>query len=336
MADQQQLDPLEAARLALESALFRDNPNPWAVGIATGWVPVDGKPVGAQPPRKILIFVDPATPQCAWDAIRQQAEGLHQPAVLLRTGRFVGLANGGEGVGYAAPSQYNVPEVSVGTLALVTTPRGRFVLTSNHVLAHNGRVPQATPVVSPGLLDDSGGGAVIGNYSDCVPLQAPVWQLPASPLVAALRGTPANSVDCAVAAVAPGATINTTPIATVLNQVPYWTTVTKNGYATGTQTGIASVMACGTFIDFTFGTYWFQGMIGVFSPRGSNPPFAAPGDSGSVACTMAGEGAGLVTARAYVVDAAGGFVGYIILMCPLAAVQTALGAKLGQPVQFSR
>jgi hypothetical protein len=340
---QQGADPLDAARNALEKAFFQDDQNPWVNGISIGSLPAAG--VEIAPAREILVFIDPSTPDCDRAAIEGEVAATKQLNQVLRISRFVGLAKTGDGVGYLAPFRYNVPEVSVGTLGgIVGIPTGvQYVLSSNHVLAHNGHLPTTSPttagatIVSPGLLDDAGGGQVIGELSNFVSLVPPRWPLPQPPPIPGppvLKGQPANLVDCALAkltSTVPGTTL----LDSVLTPVPYFTPVTKTGHATLETHGYASIPQFHpTFIDFTFGTYWFEGMIGVFSPAGSNPPFAAPGDSGALAWTPGGQGGigvGLITARAYVIDPTDEFLGYIILMCPLIAVEQALVTELKQP-----
>jgi anti-anti-sigma factor len=115
--------------------------------------------------------------------------------------------------------------------------------------------------------------------------------------------------------------------------------VRKIGRTTGITKGTLCVWNCDMLADMSFGTFYFEGPIGSI---GHGPgPFAAPGDSGAVGIAKFGNKSAavcLVMARAYcsgayvpsnLLDLAPGFVGYIVLMCPMMSVLAALAPLLG-------
>jgi len=186
-------------------------------------------------------------------------------------------------------------------------------------------------VVSPGPLDDVGAGSVVETASLFVPRQAPAWPL---------QPAPANLADCALADVAVAVPTTTGPLGVYAAPAPGVTPapfpISKTGRTTGTTHSQVRIFHWHGYIDFPFGTYYFEEMMGTHD--GHNI-FAAPGDSGSVAVDAQGKvGIGLLTARGYEFDTNDEFDSYIILMCSLESVRTELAKKLRIPssgVQFS-
>lgn len=290
---------------------FHDHPNPLVNGVSIGYLP---RTTSAE----ILVFIDPAAAQCECDSINQELDALcgRQPHRHLRVNRFVGLQGAAAtSIGPNDPLRYNVPQVNAGTLSAIVDAGGtQYLLGSNHVIAHNGRVSQGTRIFTPGPLDEAAGGVSIGTLSHYVELRPP-----GSPL----SGEPANRVDCALAQVAggvnPGAKI--TPLA-IPNPPEGEIPITKTGRSTQTTESTVRIFGWHGYIDFSFGIYFFEEMIGTYDER---KIFAAPGDSGSLALDTAGQGVGLITARAYAFEAEE-FVSYVILLCSLTAVRDALAA----------
>jgi hypothetical protein len=304
---------------------FQNPGNPLVNAVAIGYLPGDESP-------QILIFVDPSVADCDRTAIDGAAPSPHK---LLRAGRFVGLqTQTGASVSPYDPFRYNLPPFAAGTLGAVVDAGGKqYVLSSNHVLAHNGRVPQATPVATLGPLDDANVGSVIATRSDFVELQAPGWPL---------KGAPPNLVDCALAEVTAPIT-SATPIDVFASPSPGTTPsqtipITKNGRSTGMTQSQIRIFHWAGYIDFSFGIYYFEEMMGTYD--GHNM-FAAPGDSGSLAVDSQGLGVGLITARGYVFDPTPDqFASHIILTCALDSVRSELAKGLGvahpKNIKFSK
>ena len=315
---------------------FRDAPTPWINGTAIGYLSNIHKQPG------IFILVDPSAPECERAGIQERVGA---KARMLRVSRFIGLQTSspttpGNSVGTYAPFRYNLPPVNAGTLGAQVVVNGQeYILSSNHVLAHNGRARKGTPITVPGAIDELTAGPVVAKRSYFVPLQ-----FSAEPLSWPSQGPP-NFADCALAlesqprpagsatGVLPSITSLTSADLVTLSQA----TVKKRGRATGETTSRVRLFDLRGYIGFTFGTCYFEGMVGTYDD--DRAIFAAPGDSGSVAVVdqsapgqFRGQAVGLITARAYVFDNSDNFIGYIIAMCPMATVADEL-ARVMSPVQ---
>jgi hypothetical protein len=309
---------------------------------ATGPLSEDPAPGGAggvdeaAPPKVAETLVDagPIVPvvfvenveDCELEALKQKIQAIAPGAILLRTGRFVALqtppANTGDSIGPYAPSRYNIPPTCAGTLgARVVAQNVEYVLSSNHVLAHNGRAPLGTPVVVPGTLDDPTGQNVLGQLAYFVDMQPAVWP--------PWSATPTNKVDCAIASVAPASAVEARTSVNFFNGSPAnGLAVSIDGRTTAVTSGRIWIWDCAAYIDFDFTTCFFDDMLATFGRR----PFAAPGDSGALVLTNAGQlGLGLVTARNFSFDRFGNFTGYFVLMCKLESVAQGLANEMNVP-----
>jgi hypothetical protein len=348
-----QISITDAANNVLDHFITPDRPNdtPSITGVGVGVAPPDVPKVGsrrrpakkqvAHEPPAIFVFVaDLATCELdsIWREANQQAQGYN--VVLLRTGNFTGAGRECS-ISPLAPFQFNVPPVLAGTFGLLVKVGNKgYILSSNHVLAFNGRVPPASPVVNAGTLDDANG-TIIGTRSEFVELTPAPWP--------SWRGTP-NTVDCALAettkSMGLSAMSRPVPVATIQPGTPI--DVKKNGRSTGMTYGTLFLSYVQVPIFMSFGVFYFEKMLGVIG-KGSQP-FAACGDSGSAVLTdPLGEGVGLVTARAY---CSGAYLpsgapplpptlqnlrGYIVLCCSLDLVQSEIARRLGvlqNDVQF--
>lgn len=293
--------------------------------IAIGTQPDDGSNK-----ESLFVFLDPAASECEEAGILNDAKGRVGSAVqAVRAGPFEGLqAASGASIFPLDQDRYNIPPVGAGTFGPIAVAGGkRYVVSSNHVLANNGRTPVGTNVYFPGPVVNATGGAVIAAFTDYVSLTPPGWPLE--------RGSgAANTVDCAWAelpqGVVPGPVNLLSPPATT------GTPVRKVGRTTGQTDSKIRFRNWRGFVDFSFGTYYFVDQFGTYEKAGTDP-FAAPGDSGSLV-TKPGPGptlgVGLVFALGYDYSLAGDFRGYVILICRLELVAQQMGAKLGTPVSF--
>jgi hypothetical protein len=317
---------IDAVRQELVTHFFQTNPTRLVNGIAIGFLPEgEQAPPAKNVQSRLLIFVDTSAAKCEQDAIQAQAleiakepRGTAHPLQIVRASRFIALRTPRDiSVSPFDPLRFNVPLINAGTLgARVKVDRilRDYYLSSCHVLAFNGRVPLQAPVLTPGLLDDPTGGSITGSRSYFVPLVDQTWPL---------AGAPANSVDCAMAEEPrgshPAARLRAvTPAASV----PLGTRVTKMGRATGKTNSTVWILSWSGAIDFSFGTRYFQGLLGT---QDGHTVFASPGDSGSLITDPGqSQGMGLVMARSYGFDAANNFATYFILFCPLTIVAQSL------------
>jgi hypothetical protein len=305
----------------------------------------------------LLVFVEPAA-DCELDHLQQKAEEMAGMRVrILVTGRFTGLISTltvGQSISSYRQPQFNLPEASAGTFGAVATisrmPGKQYILGSNHVFAHNGRVKDGTPIVLPGTLD--GAVQVIGHLSYSVRLVPAKWPPPPSskplvppnpPLVPpSPRLVPPNDADCALAEVTAGVTAPNNPIRQFPNpdQVNQPVPVTKIGRTTKKTSSEVRIKALEGYVDLQFGSFYFENLLGVVGnemPQGF--PFAAQGDSGALVITNAvpPEALGLVTARAYssewvkgipLIPGSGPYDGYIVGVCPINRVVERLAREV--------
>ncbi len=163
----------------------------------------------------------------------------------------------------------NVNQGQRGTLgAVVTDGSRRYILSCNHILAVNGRVPRGTEVVSAELVGNEPTIAEAGYF---VTLQ---------------RGA-ANSVDCAVALLPANSAVKTAfpedfrlnPDMAVEPQAGM--AVTKFGAVTGRTNGMIVDTDADLYVDYSFGTFLFEHQV-MIDGGNHGVDFAAAGDSGSL------------------------------------------------------
>src|SRR6185437_9251075 len=151
------------------------------------------------------------------------------PLLFLPTGRFEGLVAADKSISCCAPSNFNLPPFSAGTLgAVVKTPANSYALSSNHVLGFNGRA-SGLPVCRPGTLDEPKQPNVVGCVSTVVPMLPAAWPM-WSPCTA-------NSVDAALALLTSPS--SGTSVAVHQGKLTYGAPLAKNGRTTGPTTSRA-------------------------------------------------------------------------------------------------
>src|SRR5215467_1578259 len=113
---------IDAVRKKLVAHFFQTNPNRLINGIAIGFLPEgDQAPNPEKVHARLLIYVDTSAAKCEQDAIHRQAleiakepRGHAHPVQIVRSSRFVALQD--ISVSPSAPSRFNVPQISAGTL----------------------------------------------------------------------------------------------------------------------------------------------------------------------------------------------------------------------------
>jgi hypothetical protein len=155
-------------------------------------------------------------------------------------------------------------------------------------------------------------------------------------LAGVARPSPANTVDAALAELTKkGVSILSNLIAvpqlgSPVSQIALPAAVKKTGRTTGTTHSELCIEDWDGYIDLATGSYYFEGLIAAVGkelPVGS--PFAGKGDSGALVVTdPAGQGVGLVTARAFN-PLPGPYRGYVVLVCPLDVTLAAFAPTIG-------
>src|SRR5262245_32697698 len=186
-------------------------------------------------------------------------------------------ARPGCSVGFRKVPPPGEPErVMSGTFGAVVIPRGRggartpCILSNNHVLADENRLPEGAPIYQPGLLD--GGDPAqdqIAQLFKFIPLKA------AKP----------NKVDAAIASALKPRDVD--PSVMYINVVPSGIApatldliVHKFGRTTRYTVGRVTAVDADLYVGYETGSFLFTGQIVIQSL--TPEPFSAPGDSGSI------------------------------------------------------
>jgi len=167
--------------------------------------------------------------------------------------------------------------IMAGTFgALVTNGQNTFILSNNHVLANVDKLTAGSPIYQPGLLDN-------GN-PNTDQIAALTQAFPLNP-----SGT--NQVDCAIAQVIISTDVTPVPLPQV-GQLSSASTVSaavgmgveKVGRTTSYTQGTVTDVSAHVQVDYDNVTMDFDNIVVV---NGSNGPFSAAGDSGSLIADQA-------------------------------------------------
>lgn len=175
-------------------------------------------------------------------------------------------AQPGCSIGYEDPANLVVMAGTFG--AVVKNKKGQYVLSNNHVLADEGRLPLGAPIFQPGLLD--GGNTStdqIANLTKFIAFQAA-----------------GNTVDCAIAKVTSNSLVSKdvlhigTPTGT--DDAAIDMAVHKFGRTTSYTVGHVKSIDTDVTVGYETGNFTFQGQIIITGT--SKHSFSAAGDSGSL------------------------------------------------------
>lgn len=217
---------------------------------------IDGIPTDVEEVGTFRRFAS-AGPARAWT----QAAAMPNPRTKIRP------AQPGCSIGFQDPGNQFVMAGTFG--ALVKDKAGLYVLSNNHVLADENRLPAGAPIFQPGLLD--GGNAStdrIAALTKFVTLQA---------------GSP-NTVDCAIAEAASQTVVSKDILyigppqgteAAAIDMV-----VHKFGRTTGYTVGQVTSIDTDVTVGYDLGNLTFTGQIIVVGNSGTS--FSNAGDSGSL------------------------------------------------------
>lgn len=261
----------------------RRNPNVVGVGIAEKLV--DGKPTGIMAVKFLVKTKHPSSAVARALALPKTVDGL--PVDVEETGPFVAFAKRrmpaatpmpnprvrmrpalpGCSIGYRIPGDEFVMAGTFG--ALVRTNRRRYVLSNNHVLADENRLPLGSAIFQPGLMD---GGNVqsdrIATLSRFVKLRADRYNRIDAALAERLDR---NLVGNAVLHI--GAPTGTAPAAIDMM-------VHKFGRTTSYTAGRVTSIDTDVVVEYETADFTFESQILI---RGTNGQmFSDSGDSGSL------------------------------------------------------
>ena len=194
-------------------------------------------------------------------AAARKAAGMPNPRTKMRP------AHPGCSIGYQDPANQYVMAGTFG--AVVKDSSGTYILSNNHVLADENRLPAGAPIFQPGLLD---GGNVATD------------QVAALTRFIMLDPSNANSVDCAIAKVTQNSIVSTAILHIGAPKGSADATLDMNvhkfGRTTGYTVGRVSSIDTDVTVGYETGDYTFSSQIIVVGSSGQS--FSDAGDSGSL------------------------------------------------------
>lgn len=172
----------------------------------------------------------------------------------------------GSSIGFNAP---NDAFETAGTLGGIVTADGiYYLLSNNHVLADEGRLPVGAPIYQPALLDGAD------------------WTVDrVAALTRLIPFTPggANRVDAAIARIDDGILADTSGLGQDpprgVRSAQLGAQVSKNGRTSGFTVGTVTSIDTDIRMPYGTGTYLFEGQIAI---SGAGMQFSSPGDSGAL------------------------------------------------------
>ena len=268
---------VEAAR-AFTAAPSPD-PEHNVVGVGVGWKISDGKDTGVMAVKFFVRQKYAESEITSKNLLPKSINGL--PVDVEETGLFrrfptapkpnprnkFSPAQPGCSVGFRDPNNQFVMAGTFG--ALVKDKSGTYILSNNHVLADENRLPVGSPIFQPGLLDKGNPNTdKIATFTRSVPLQA----------------SAGNQVDCAIAKLLKPSLAKKDvlfigpPNGSGDAQIDM--SVQKFGRTTSYTVGKVSSIDTDVTVQYETGNFTFLGQIIVVGTTGH--PFSAAGDSGSL------------------------------------------------------
>lgn len=286
-AAQQFLKPMQAGSFSALAASTSPMPDTNVVGVGMGEQISGGKHTGIMAVKFLVRIKYPDNQIPASDRLPREING--HPVDVEQVGTFrrfmppaaaaattmpnprkkIRPAQPGCSVGFKDPANQFIMAGTFG--ALVSRGQKRFILSNNHVLADENKLPLGSSIFQPGFLD-------AGNP----PNNGPIAKL--TKFVPLVFGSVANQVDCAIAQ------LNNTNLAT--NSIlfigpPRGKTnaqidmvVHKFGRTTGFTVGRVTSIETDVTVGYEGGNAMFENQIIIVGL--SAQPFSASGDSGSL------------------------------------------------------
>jgi hypothetical protein len=270
------------AAFAVRGATTVPAPEQNVVGVGIGEKLVDGRPTGIQALKFFVRVKYPAAEISAKDMLPKHVNGLpvdveevgllralpgqSDPNVMPSPRTRFRPAPPGCSVGFQDPSNTSV---MAGTLGAVVKKDGTlFILSNNHVLADENRLPIGAPIFQPGLLD---GGKPASD------------QIATLAQTVKLRPAVMNKVDGAIAKALQASLLTRdvlcigAPQGKVRAKIDM--IVHKFGRTTGYSVGRVTSTAADVTVQYDTGNFTFQNQIMIV---GLAKPFSDAGDSGSL------------------------------------------------------
>ncbi|HEV7644577.1 MAG TPA: hypothetical protein VGO50_11585 [Pyrinomonadaceae bacterium] len=263
-----------------QSKVVSHKPNTNVVGVGIGEQTTNGVPSGILAVKFFVRKKYSKKELSKGDLLPETISGL--PVDVEETGSFraqtmpnprrrMRPARPGSSVGFEIPDSTFVVAGTFG--ALVVKNSKLYILSNNHVLADEGRLPIGSPIFQPGLLDGGNTNTdAIARLSQFVPF-----------------ATSGNEVDVAIAEVIRRSDVNKAilHIETLLAGSPVGTkkaandmVVHKFGRTTGYTVGRVTGIETDVMVDYDSGSFTFSDQILIVGRN--NTSFSDAGDSGSL------------------------------------------------------
>jgi Peptidase family S64 len=253
-------------------------PDQNVVGVGIGEQIVDDKPTGLMAVKFFVRVKYPENELSKKTLLPKSISGL--PVDVEETGLFrrfkphslpnpktkIRPAQPGCSVGYQDPNNQIIMAGTFG--AVVKDNAGQYVLSNNHVLADEGRLPAGAAIFQPGLLDAGNPNTdQIAKLTRFIPLQAA-----------------GNNVDCAIAKVTSNHLVSKEVLhigaPTGMDDATIDMTVHKFGRTTSYTVGQVKSVDTDVTVGYETGNFTFNEQIIIVGSSGH--PFSAAGDSGSL------------------------------------------------------
>lgn len=281
-AVKQLLQPLQTTAFSALAASTSPEPSANLVGVGIGEQISGGKHTGVMAVKFLVRIKYPDNQIPDSDRLPREVNG--HPVDVEQVGTFrrfmpapampnprvkIRPAQPGCSVGYQDPNNQIIMAGTFG--ALVSKGTKRFILSNNHVLADENKLPLGSSIFQPGFLD-----------AGSPPKNGPIAKL--TKFVPLVPGNVMNKVDCAIAQ------LNKTNLATnsvlfigkpkgkTAGQIDM--TVHKFGRTTGFTVGRITSLETDVSVQYEAGTVSFEDQIIIVGLAAQ--PFSAAGDSGSL------------------------------------------------------
>jgi hypothetical protein len=281
-AARQLLQPVQTTGFSALAASTSPEPSKNLVGVGIGEQISGGKHTGIMAVKFLVRIKYPDNQITDSDRLPREVDG--HPVDVEQVGTFrrfmpppampnprtkIRPAQPGCSVGYQDPNNLTIMAGTFG--ALVSKGAKRFILSNNHVLADENKLPLGSSIFQPGFLD-------AGNP----PRNGPIARL--TKFIPLVPGNALNKVDCAIAE------LTNTNLAT--NSVLFIgkptgktagridMTVHKFGRTTGFTVGRITSLETDVSVSYEAGSVAFENQIIIVGLAAQ--PFSAAGDSGSL------------------------------------------------------
>jgi hypothetical protein len=268
------LAPSGVATARAATAVISPRPRRNIVGVGIGEKLVDGRATGVLAIKFLVRYKFPTgrigrqfllPPRIAGLPTDVEEVGLVRALAAPNPRTKIRPVRPGSSIGYKDPANQILMAGTLG--AIVQDASGVYVLSNNHVLADENKLPLGSPIFQPGLLDHGNPATDrIASLTRFIPLMS------------------VNSVDCAIARFVPAVPFSRFILGigspTGSEDAAVDMVVHKFGRTTGYTAGRVTSIDTDVNVTYDMGTLTFKSQIVITGLN--SQPFSAAGDSGSL------------------------------------------------------